>query len=260
MGKIRSVGSADQRDGLSDALVAFYLTEETGLPCHTKDYNISSFKAPDSTGTLLERRALRVTFEKNTSVEQQLHLLTFGSDDQRCNVILMASEASPVHCKVFAQLNSGANIWVIEDSSSDGTVYLDDESLRNRIPKTAHHRRVAVQGLCRIKIGRNLFTFGLPSDDQEKSQRRHWFKNLNPILVTQKLLQEQLCGAAEDYLPICLLGRGGMGAVSKYMELTTGLMIAVKEEKVETKEADERVQKEIRYMQTLRHVSLIICC
>ena len=260
MGKVRSMGSADQRGSLSDVLVAFYMTEETGLPCNTKDYSISSFKAPDSTGTLLERRALRVTFEKNTSVEQQLHLLTFGSDDQRCNVILLASEASPVHCKVFAQLNSGFNIWVIEDNSNDGTVYLDDESIRNRIPKKALHRRVAVQGLCRIKIGRYLFTFGLPSDDQETSQRRHWFQNLDPILVTQNLLQKQLCGAAEDYRPVCLLRRGGMGAVSKYMERTTGLMIAVKEEEVETKEADERVQKEIRYMQTLRHVSLIIHC
>ena len=39
------------------------------------------------------------------------------------------------------------------------------------------------------------------------------------------------------------------------MELTTGLMIAVKEAKVKSKEADERIQKEIGYMQSLRHVS-----
>lgn len=41
----------------------------------------------------------------------------------------------------------------------------------------------------------------------------------------------------------------------QYTELTTGLMIAVKEENVKTKEAYERIQKEIGYMQSLRHVS-----
>ena len=41
----------------------------------------------------------------------------------------------------------------------------------------------------------------------------------------------------------------------EYMELTTGLMIAIKEAKVKTKEADEHIQKEIGYMQSLRHVS-----
>lgn len=257
MGQTKPRSNAGAPDDLSEALVALYLTEETGLPCNTKDYEISLFKAPDSAGNLVERRALRVTIEKKTSIGQQCHLLTFGSDDQRCNVVLKATEASPVHCKVYAQLNSGPNIWVIEDNSSNGTEYLDDESYRKGIAKTAVRRRVAARGLYRIKIGRNIFSLWPPSDNQESSQRERWFQDLNPILVTQTLLREQLRGAVEDYCPICSIGQGGMGEVSQYMELTTGLMIAVKEEQVKKEGADERIQKEIGYMQSLRHPNLV---
>ena len=107
MGKTKPKSDKIQEDGLSDALVAVYLTEETGLPCNAKGYEISLLKLPDSTGTLVERRVISITLEKDTSIEQPRHLLTFGSDDQRCNVILMATGASPIHCKVYAQLNSG---------------------------------------------------------------------------------------------------------------------------------------------------------
>lgn len=255
MGKAKSRNDADQKDDLSGPLVAFYLTEETGMPCNTKGYEMSLFKAPDSAGTLVERRALRVTFERKSSIREQCRLLTFGSHDQSCNVILKATEASPIHCKVYAQLNSGPNVWVIEDSSSDGTEYLDDESLRNGIPKKAVRRRVAAYGLCRIKIGRNIFSFWPPSDDHETSRRERWFQDHDPMLVTQNHLCEQLRGAVEKYCPICPVGHGGMGDVFKYMEMTTGLMIAVKEEAIKLEGADERIQKEIAYMQSLRHVS-----
>lgn len=255
MGKADSRSDTDRTDDLSDVLVALYLTEETGLPCNTKDYEICSFKAPNSAGTLVERRALRVTFETNNRIREQCHLLTFGSHDQRCNVILKATEASPIHCKVYAQMNSGPNVWIIEDTSSDGTEYLDEESRHNGIPKRAVRRRVAAYGLCRIKIGRNVFSFWPPSDDQELSQRERWFQDNDPMLVTQNHLREQLRGVVENFCPICPVGHGGMGNVFKYMEKTTGLMIAVKEEAVKRVGADERIQKEIAYMQSLRHVS-----
>lgn len=242
-------------DDLSDALVALYLTEETGLPCSTVNYEITPFEAMDSTGARVERRALRVTFEKNTSIKQQHHLLTFGSDDQRCNVILKATEASPVHCKLYAQLNSGPNVWVIEDTSINGIEYVDEESQRTGIAKTIVRGRVAVYGLLRIRIGRNVFGFWVPSDEQEKSHRERWFNDLDPILVTQEVLQGQLRGITAEYCKICPIGDGGMANVFQYMERKTGLMIAVKEQKVKDKDADERIRKEIGYMQFLNHVS-----
>ena len=255
MGKDDFKGDAFQPSGRSDTLAAFYLTEDTGLPCNVKDYHMALYKGPDFLGALVERRALRVTFAKNTSIEQPCHLLTFGSDDQRCNVVLLATEASPVHCKVYAQLNSGQDIWVIEDLSNNGTEYLDDHSMRTLKSKSVVGGRVALNGLRRIKIGRNVFSFWSPADGGEVSERGRWFQNLDPMLVTQAVLRDQLRGAAEEYSPILQVAKGGFGKVFKYMEKTTGLMIAVKEEKVEVMGQDERIQKEIGYMQSLKHVS-----
>ena len=48
-----------------------------------------------------------------------------------------------------------------------------------------------------------------------------------------------------------------MANVFKCMERTTGLLVAVKEEPVKSLGADERIQKELRYMQNLKHVSLL---
>ena len=245
----------DQPGDHSNAPVALYLTEETGLPCNTKGYAISSLEAKDDAGARVERRALRVTFDSGTLIKQPRHLLTFGSDDQVCNVVLKATEASPIHCSIYAQLNSGPDIWVIEDTSANGTQYVDEESLRTRLPKTVAQGRVAVQGLCRIRVGRTVFGFWLPSDKQENSQRERYFRALNPVPVTEEVLREQLRGVSADYRVVRMVGKGGMAEVFQCIETTTGLMIAVKEEEVMTKEADERVRKEIRYMQSLKHVS-----
>ena len=257
MNTTTSRSDAIQPGNASNALVALYLTEETGLPCNTKGYEITSFETQDSAGARVQRRALRVTYENGTSIKQPLHLLTIGSDDQQCNVILKATEASPIHCKIYAQLNSGLDVWVMEDNSVHGTVYVDEESRRTLIPKRVVRSRVAAHGLCRIQIGRNIFGLWSPSNGHEKLQREHWFSRLDPILVTQEILQGQLCGATPAFCQICPIGDGGMADVVQYMERTTGLMIAVKEEKVEEKGADERVQKEIGYMRNLRHVSLL---
>ena len=258
MDRIDPKFNTDQPGNLSNALVALYLTEETGLPCNTKGYEISSFEAEDSAGARVERRGLRVTCDTSTSTKHPRRLLTFGSNDQLCNVVLEATEASPIHCSIYAQLNSGPDIWVIEDTSANGTHYLDEESLRTRLPKKVARGRVAVQGLCRIQIGRSVFAFWLPSDNQEKSQRERYFRDLDPVPVTEEILREQLRGAASNFRTLEMIGHGGMGKVFRYMEMMTGLMIAVKEEKVKNKKADERIQKEIGYMQSLRHVSHII--
>ena len=258
MNRIDLQSDADQPSNLSNAPVALYLTEETGLPCNTNGYEISLFEAEDSAGARVERRGLRVTFDTGTSTKQPRHLLTFGSDDQRCHVILKATETSPIHCSIYAQLNSGPDIWVIEDTSTNGTQYLDEGSLRTRIPKNIARGRVAVQGLCRIQIGRSIFGFWLPSDRLEKSRRERYFRDLDPVPVTKEILREQLRGVSADYRAVRMVGKGGMAEVFQYIETTTGLMIAVKEEEVRTKDADERVRKEIGYMQSLKHVSQIL--
>ena len=247
--------NTDQPGNLSNTLVALYLTEETGLPCKAKGYEISTLEVEDSAGNRVKRPALRVTFDPGTSTKQPCHLLTFGSDDQLCNIILTASEASPIHCTIYAQLNSGPDIWVIENASTNGIEYLDGESLRTRKSKNIDRGKVAVQGLHRIRIGLSVFSLWSPSDNQEKTRLERYFRDLDPVPVTGVMIREQLRGASSNFRPLELIGEGGMGDVFRYMETTTGLMIAVKEEKVMSKGADERVQKEIGYMQSLRHVS-----
>lgn len=247
---------ADQLGEFPDAVVALYLTIETGPACDRGGYGTSSFRALNSDGILAEKRGLRVTFSRNASVKHPHRLLTFGSD-QSCNVILKTSEASPVHCKVYAQLNSGQKAWVIEDTSAHGTEYMDEESSPAEMFKTLAYRSAATYGLRRIRIGPNNFRLWLPSDEHEKFQRERWFKHLDPLLVTKGLLQEQLCGATIAFCKIRPIGQGGMADVFQYMEKTTGLMIAVKEECVKKIGADERIQKEIGYMQNLKHVSLL---
>lgn len=249
----------DQPGHLSNTLVALYLTEETGLPCSAKDYVINTLEVEDSTGNRVKRPALRVTFDPGTSTKQPCHLLTFGSDDQLCNIILTATEASPIHCRIYAQLNSGPDIWVIENASTNGIEYLDKESLRTGKSKNIDRGKVAVQGLRRIQIGRCVFTFRSPSDNQEKNRLERYFRYLDPVPVTELMIQEQLRGVPPNFLPLEMIGHGGMGDVFRYIETTTGLMIAIKEEKVKTKQADERVQKEIGYMQSLKHVSCMFC-
>lgn len=255
MGKTNSRSDVGLANDLSDALVVLYLTEETGRPCETKGYDITPFEATDAAGNRTERRALRITIKKNTPINQQCHLLTFGSDEKRCNVILKATEASAVHCKVYALFNSGPNVWLIDDTSTSGTEYVDEESRRTRISKTAIRGRVAAYGLHRIQIGRNVFGFWLPPGKEEKYNHERWFQDIDHVLVTQEILQQHLRGVKPKYCSIDMVGQGGMGAVFRYMEATTGLMIAVKEEEVKREGDDERIQREIAYMQSLEHVS-----
>ena len=192
---------ADQLGDFPDAVVALYLTNETGPACEIGGYGISSFRATNSDGMLAEKEGLRVTFGRNASVKHPHHLLTFGSN-QRYNVVLKTSKASPVHYKVYAQLNSSPGFWVIEDTSAHGTEYKDEGSCRAQIFKTLVRRSAATYGLHRIRIGPNNFHLWLPSDEHEKFQRERWFKHLDPILVTEGLLQEQLCGATKAFCKI----------------------------------------------------------
>ena len=45
--------------------------------------------------------------------------ISFGSDSQ-CHGLFPADVASQVHCKIYAQLNSGSQGWLVDDSSTHG--------------------------------------------------------------------------------------------------------------------------------------------
>lgn len=244
-------------DQASEPIVAFYLTQETGPPATFQgEYQIVTIDIPDSSGKPIKKPALRVTFSPNQSIEEPVGLVGFGSDP-RCHVLLPADVISSVHCRVYAQLNSGPQVWLVDDRSTQGTQVEDDEASRDKLIKVVHGRRQAAPGLHALILGPCSFHIRAPVSDTEVRRREDWFRLNKPIPVTSSMLHRQLCGRKYDCLRVNLVGQGGNGAVYRYMEKNTALFIAIKEEQTRTKEHKARVVKEINLMKSLRHVS---CC
>ena len=183
-------------------------------------------------------------------------LIGFGSD-QRCHIQLPANVVSSVHCRVYAQLNSGPQVWLVDDSSTQGTVVEDNDTSRDKLPKIVCGRRQAARGLYAIRIGPYWFKIHAPVANLEVRQREDWFRLHKPIPVTRPMLDRQRGKFDEDWLRIDRVGAGGFGEVYKYMEKNTALFIAVKEQQTKTKEDKAIIMKEIDFMKKLRHVS---CC
>lgn len=248
-------GALPVPDKVSEPILAFYLTQETDLPVkYQGKYQVVTIKVPSSSGNPAEKPALRVTFSHDQSIEELVGLIGFGSDS-RCHVLLPADVVSSVHCRVYAQLNSGPEIWLVDDSSTQGTQVEDDETSRDKVIKIVHGRRQVAQGLHTIRLGPYLFKIRAPITNTEVRRREDWFRLNRPIPVTSTMLHRQLGGLEYDWLRMDRVGRGGNGAVYRYMEKRTALYVAIKEEKMKHSENEVKVKKEVIYMETLRHVS-----
>ena len=237
-----------------EPVVAFYLTQQTDQPLRFQgQHQVVSVGFTDSWGNLERKPTLRVTFSPNQSIEELASLLVFGSDPG-CDVVLPTNIASPVHCRVYAQLNSGPQVWLVEDSSTQGTVVKDDESPQDGQAEVVHGRRQTVKGSSYICIGYYLFQIHTPVDIGEVRRRETWFHLHKPIPVTRSMLDRQLGALDPDWMQMNLIGEGGNGKVFRYMERNTGLLIAVKQQQVQTDMHKAVVMKEINFMKTLRHV------
>lgn len=244
-------------DPTSEPVVAFYLTQETDLPVKFRgEHQLVTIKIPCPSGRPVEKPALRVTFSQYQSLAEPVGLLGFGSDF-RCHVLLPADIASPVHCRVYAQLNSGPLAWLVDDSSAQGTQIQDDETSRDQLSKTVHSRRQATPGLQALTIGPYKFQVRPPDSDAEVRRREDWFSLNKPIPVTSSMLARQLGGVKWDWHRMERVGEGGNAKVYKYMEKNTALLVAVKEEQTTNKAHQEMVLGEINFMKRLCHVS---CC
>ena len=235
--------------------VAFYLTQQTNLQARFQgQHQVVTVHITDSWGKLESKPALRVTFSPDQSIKELAGLIVFGSDP-RCHVVLPADNASPVHCTVYAQLNSGPQHWLVRDSSTQGTAVKDDDSSQDAPAKIVHGRRQAVKGLSSICIGYYSFKFHAPVDNAEVRRREDWFHLNKPIPVTRSILDGQLRGLDPEWIQMNLIGEGGGGKVFKYIERNTALLVAIKEQQVRTEAQKAVVMKEINFMKTLRHVS-----
>ena len=248
-------GALPLPDQASEPVVAFYLTQETDLPAaFSGEYQKVTIEIPGSSGRPVEKPALRVTFSNKKSVEEPVGLLGFGSD-LRCHVLLPADVVSPVHCRVYAQLNSGPEVWVVQDSSAQGTRIQDYNNSSNDLSTIVHNGRQAVQGLRSVAIGPYKFQIRSPTNNIEIRRREDWFRLNKPIPVTLSMLIRQLDGLQSDWARMECVGEGGNAMVHRYMEKSTALFVAVKEEKIRNSEHQALVLKEIKFMRTLRHVS-----
>ena len=203
----------------------------------------------------MQKPALKVTFPAKQSVNEPEGLVAFGSD-HRCHFVLSANDASEVHCKVWAQLNSGPDVWIIEDSSTHGTQVLDEENLHSGKTKIVHGRRQASKGLQTITINSSKFYFRPPISNVELRECEDWFRCNPPIPVTKAMLDRQVCNNGYDLCRMDLnpVGEGGNAKVYRYMEKNTALFIAIKEEQTKSKEHKAMVMKEIDFMKSLHHV------
>ncbi len=249
-------GTSPMPDQVSEPIVAFYLIQETDFPAKFQgEYQVATIKTAGSTGKPVKKPALRVTFSHNQPVEELVGLVGFGSDP-RCNVLLPADNVSSVHCRIYAQLNSGPRVWLVDDSSTQGTQVEDDETSRDNLVKTVHGRRQATQGLHSITIGPYVFQVRAPVRKKEVRRREDWFRLNKPIPVTLSMLNRQLGGPPRyDWLRMNRVARGGNGEVYRYMEKCTALYVAIKEEELGNPARKLKVEKEVNYMECLRHVS-----
>ena len=243
------------RDQTSEPVVACYLFQETDLPAKFQgEFPIVTIRTLDSSGKAIAKPALRVIFAHDQSIEEPVGLLGFGSD-LRCHVLLPPGVVSPVHCRVFAQLNSGPQVWIVDDTSTQGTGIQDDDTSRDNSSKVVLGRRQAARGLRSLTLGPYKFQIRPPTSDAEIRRRDDWFNINKAIPVTRSMLTRQLGGVQWNWLRMERVGIGGNGEVYKYMEKNTALYIAVKEQEISDNYRRAMILKEIEFMKTLRHVS-----
>ena len=239
-----------------ESIVVFYVTQKAGLPSiiQALDHTVVAIDVLGPLGVPIQKNALKVAFPIKESTKHPVGLIAFGTDP-RCHFVL--HEASKVHCKIWAQLNSGPNVYIVDDSSTLGTQFQDGETPRGGQTKTVHGRRQASQGLRSITIGSSTFEFLSPISNVELRDREEWFRCNPPIPVTKAMLDQQLDKDEYDLCRMSLqpIGEGGNGKVYKFMEKHTALCFAVKKEKTRSKRHEAMVWKEISFMKQLRHVS-----
>lgn len=135
-----------------------------------------------------------------------------------------------------------------ESPNADGSEEVEGEEL-------VHKDRRAIQGLRYLKVGRYEFHCRPSEDKGEIIERDRWFRRHEPIPVNSWLLRRQLTGRRPNLLKKKNIGEGGFGEVFKCMEMQTGLLVAVKKQKVGNDRGVENIRREILSMENLQHVS-----
>ena len=246
-------------------LVPKPLTQAVRLPISAPFLEQTPYASRSIAGSQGSTIAFKITCAQEVSLDEPVPVLSIGSDPNRCDLVLDRRHVDPVHCRVYAQLNSGFDVWIIEDDSAIGTLYrrLKNEKDRETSDDTEEHHteelvrkdRKAVEGLRYLRIGPYEFHCRLSKDKEEIAERERWFCRHEPLPVTSRILITQLAGKRIDVQERKAIGEGGFGEVFQSMEMNTGLLVAVKKQKVGSDRGVKNIRREIRSMEDLHHVS-----
>jgi len=220
-------------DVLAQPVVAFYLFHQ-----NARDPRCSPLKSGTLTRVSIDGNMTnkdpedlpwRITFDSNSTVGKPPRLVTFGSDP-RCTIVLKGANVSPFHCKIWAQLNSGPNMMVIEDASDFGTTFVDDNGIPHQLGRRLHLKpnRLFAAGLKTVSIGPYNLRMELPRQEVEKAVARRWFLEHEPVLVTESMVKAQLGRSSIELKQTYQIGQGGAGKIYRVVEKNTGLLFAVK--------------------------------
>lgn len=239
-------------DSTTEPIVAFYIIHDTsrGLECPPVKSYVHCKASIDWTPAPTEPNApsWKNTFETSWTVQKPARLITFGNDS-RCTMILGGADVSPLHCKIYAQLNSGPSMLVIEDCSVSGTLFIDDTTVREGIPKRLNQDRQSTESLRTIIIGGYKFRIVRPWLEAEKAKVRRWFVEHEPDPVTEAMLALQLRKKPAVYNGNGQIGQGGAGKVYRFVEKNTGLLFAVN---ILVECTNKLAEREVRWMEHMK--------
>lgn len=168
------------------------------------------------------RKTFHLKLPASSQIDKPICVLTIGSGLE-CNIALQSDEILAVHCRVYAQLNSNFDCWILENLSETVIQYSDDDRYFSEfnalIPSEEvclehlSQGRIALHRLRGLVVGPFKLNLRVPSGKQETKQRASWFRLNLPGLVSKEMLREQTQGRdlhRADFEVIRLVGRGDL--------------------------------------------------
>lgn len=239
---------------MAEPVVSFYLIHTNAGRSDCPQAKSDTLNRVSLDGTSLkndaESRSWRVTFDRSSTTQTLTCLVVFGSHP-KCTIVLNGSNISPVHCIIYAQLNSGHKMMVIEDRSESGTSFFDGSSARAGIQIRILQDRLYAEDLRTIDVGSYQFRIEIPVLEAEKMELGRWFFEHEPQPASEPMLRAQLKGKRPEFQDLGQVGQGGNGKIYRFVEKRTGLLFAVKKQ---PEYLNNNAQRESMWMKTLQSV------
>ena len=207
----------------------------------------------------------------SSSVDKPICVSTIGSSGIDCNIVLQHDEINPIHCRIYAQCNSGHDCWIVQNLSDTIIKYSNDDRFGEEFYaaypgraldyKSLSRGQIALHHLRGLVVGPFTINLRIPFNEQETQKRLSWFRYHLPCLVSEQMLRSQTDHrnlTPTDFSEISHICTGGYGEVGEVMEKRSGLKLAMKVQLVKSREKRAQVDNEIRNLQKLQSVSPLL--